>query len=255
MSVFGELVLLSTASRTQLFIYNLQAKNLSHKINCNQSIRNAAWTPGGNIVYITLYGGKIMLVTKSGSHIVSHGTPFRVPNDISVSSDKVIYVADQLSSSIFQSKDDGISWQFVFSCKSGQCARVVKVINTDHREDYWTLETKSAVYQIRVYTIDKNHTNTLVTWRDISLPTTDGKSIDLFHSHLSCDDFSNIFLNDYTNKVIHLWSSNGLYNGQLMPANQMKLGPRTLTVHARSHLLYVGQDNGTVAVFKLKYTD
>ena len=157
---------------------------------------------------------------------------------------------------MYQSTDDGVSWSLVFKSTDGwYCWEVIKV-TTDHSDDFWTLEhSDNNNYHLRVYSVDRRRSDGNVTWKDINVPTTDGKHIDLSCSGLSYDGNMNIFLSDFENKAIHVLSVNGQYHCQLLSSHHFKNKPCRLAVDKDRLLLYVGQVEGIVGVFKLTYGD
>ena len=143
----------------------------------------------------------------------------------------------------------------VFKSTDGwHCWQVIKV-TTEQSDDFWTLEWSGNYRHLRVYSVDGGRYDDKVTWRDISVPTTDGKHTDLFNSRQSYDGNMNIFLSDYINKAVHVLSVNGQYHCQLLLSHHFKSKPCRLAVDKERQLLYVGQNNGVLGVFKLKYGD
>ena len=106
-----------------------------------------------------------------------------------------------------------------------------------------------------MYSVDRRRSDGNVTWRDISVPTTDRKHIDLLYSRLSYDGNMNIFLSECHNKAVHVLSVNGQYHCQLLSSHHFKKKPGRLAVDKERQLLYVGQARGFVGVFELTYGD
>ena len=254
LSVFNDKLLVSRGfGLSHLFIYSRKGRHLSTiTINNNDGLIDATWTPRGNIVYTTSISHEVVVMSETGKVITTY-TRMTEPRDLSVSSDDIIYLADS-QTGVYQSTDDGVSWSFVFKSTDGrQCYQVIKV-TTDHSDDFWTLEKSDNYnYHLRVYSVDRRRSDGNVTWRDINVPTTDGKHIKLSRSSLSYDGNMNIFLNDYDNKAVHVLSVNGQYNCQLLSSHHIKNEPWRLTVDKERQLLYVGQWKGVVGVFKLTY--
>ena len=256
LSVLNDKFLVSCGAHglSRLFIYSREGRHLSTiTINNYDKLWDATWTPRGNIVYTTCPSNKVVVMSESGKVITTH-TQMTVPRYLSVSSDDIIYLADS-NTGVYQSTDDGVSWSLVFkSTDERHCWQVIKV-TTDHSDDFWTLELSNNNYHLRVYSVDRRRTDGNVTWRDINVPTTDGKDINLSYSRLSYDGNMNIFLSDYDNKAVHVLSVNGQYHCQLLSAHHIKNRPCRLAVDKERQLLYVGQDKSVVGVFKLKYGD
>ena len=190
-------------------------------------------------------------MSESGKVITTH-TQMTSPRWLSVSNDGIIYLADK-ETGVYQSTDDGVSWSFVFKSTDGwHCWQVIKV-TTDHSDDFWTLEENDNNDHLRVYSVDRRRTDGNVPWRDINVPTTDGKHIDLEYSSLSYDGNMNIFLSDFGNQAVHVLSVNGQYHCQLLSSHHIKNEPCILAVDKERQLLYVGQECRVVAVFELTY--
>ena len=252
LSVFNDKLLVSCDGRCQLFIYSCEGRHLS-TITTIDMLFDATWTPRGNIVYTTYYSHKVVVMSESGKIITTH-TQMTSPHYLSVSSDDIIYLADS-KTGVYQSTDDGVSWSLVFKSTDGwHCRHVIKV-TTDHSDDFWTRESSdNNNYHLRVYSVDRRRSDGNVTWRDINVPTTDGKHIDLsVYSRLSYDGNMNIFLTDYDNKAVHVLSVNGQYHCQLLSSHHFKNTPWRLAVDKERQLLYLGQWESVVGVFKLTY--
>ena len=255
LSVFNDKLLVSCAGLSQLFIYSREGRHLSTiTTNNNDELWDATWTPRGNIVYTTWYSNEVVVMSESGKVITTH-TQMTKPQHLSVSSDDIIYLADY-ETGVYQSTDDGVSWSLVFKSTDGwHCWQVIKV-TTDHSDDFWTLEkSDNYSYHLGVYSVDRRRSDGNVTWRDINVPTTDGKHINLSWSSLSNDGNLNFFLNDYYNKAVHMFSVNGQCHCQLLSSHHFKNEPCRLAVDKERQLLYVGQAKGVVGVFKLTYGD
>ena len=252
--MFNDKLLVSCIYLSQLFIYSREGRHLSTiATNNNDKLLDATWTPRGNIVYTTYLSNKVVVMSESGKVITTH-TQMTDPRYLSVSNDDIIYLADS-KTGVYQSTDDGVSWSLVFKSTDGRhCWQVIKV-TTDHSDEFWTLEYNSDNYNnhLRVYSVDRRRSDDNVTWRDINVPTTDGKDIDLSFSRLSCDGNVNIFLSDYDNKAVHVLSVNGQYHCQLLSSHHIKNTPHRLAVDKERQLLYVGQWGSVVGVFKLTY--
>ena len=253
LSVFNDKLLVSRDGLSQLFIYSREGRHLSTiTINDNDKLCDATWTPRGNIVYTT-FSNTVVVMSESGKVITTH-IQMISPQCLSVSNDDIIYLADYMTG-VYQSTDDGVSWSLVFKSTDGwHCRQVIKVTN-DHSDDFWTLEYNKN-WQLRVYSVERRRSDGNVTWRDINVPTTHGKHINLSkYSSLSYDGNMNIFLSDWFSKTVHVLSVNGQYHCQLVSSHHIENKPRRLAVDKQRQLLYVGQAKGVVEVFKLTYGD
>ena len=215
LSVFNDKFLVSGYNISQLFIYSREGHHLSTittKETDNDKLCDATWTPRGNIVYTT-YSNKVVVMSESGKVITTH-TQMTSPRCLSVSNDEIIYLADY-KTGVYQSTDDGVSWSLVFkSTDEWNCWQVIKV-TTGHSDsdDFWTLEdSDNDNYHLREYSVDRGRFDGNVTWRDINVPITDSKHIELVFSSLSYDGYMNIFLSDCLYKAVHVLSVNGQYH-------------------------------------------
>ena len=256
LSVFNDKLLVSCSYLSQLFIYSREGRHLSTiTTNNNDRLYDATWTPRGNIVYTTFDSNKVVVMSESGKVITTHSL-MTSPRCLSVSNDDIIYLAYS-QTDVYQSTDDGVSWSLVFKSTDGwHCEQVIKVTN-DHSDDFWTLEySDNNSSHLRVYSVDRRRSDGNVTWRDINVPTTHGKHIDLSeYTSLSYDGNMNIFLSDYANKAVHVLSVNGQYQCQLLSSHHIENELFRLDVDRERQLLYVGQEEGVVGVFKLTYGD
>ena len=252
LSVFNDKLLVSCNGLSHLFIYSREGRHLTTiTTNDNDVLYDATWTPRGNIVYTTGYSKKVVVMSESGKVITTH-TQMTRPLHFSVSNDDIIYLAD-FKTGVYQSADDGVSWSLVFKPTDGwHCMQVIKV-TTDQSDDFWTQGKCDNNRHLRVYSMDRGSFDGNVTWRDINVPTTDGKHMDLSYTSLSHDANMNIFLSDYLNKTVHVLSVNGQYHCQLLSSHHIKNEPCILTVDKKHQLLYVGHREGVVRVFKLTY--
>ena len=121
LSAFKDKLLISRVSLSQLFIYNREGRHLSTiTINNSDKLRDATWTPRGNIIYTTCDSYEMVVMSESGKIITTH-TEMTSPGYLSVSDDHIIYLTDYLTD-VYQSTDDGISWSLVFKAEMGDIA-------------------------------------------------------------------------------------------------------------------------------------
>ena len=254
--MINEKVLVSSRGLSQLFIYNRNDRNLSIiSIKYNDTLLDATWTSNGNLVYTT-YSSKLVTILWSFGQDITKQTYMEKPMYLSVSYDDIIFVVDfheDFSTGVYQSTDDGISWSRVFNSPGGLYFYQVIKVKTDYNGDFWILEMNARKnYCLRMYSVDENSPNGNVTWKDIKVPMTDGKYINLSKSMMSYDGNMSIFLSDPDNKAVHVLSVNNQCHYQLSPHHIMHV-PRRLSVDKKSLELLVGQDKGVVGVFKLTY--
>ena len=249
--MYNDKLLVSRVGLSELFTISLEGRHLSTiPTNNNDELYDATWTPRGNIVYTIYNSNKVVVMSESGNVITKH-TQMIAPRYLSVSNDDIIYLADW-ETGVYQSTDDGVSWSLVFNLTNEwHCWQAIKV-TTDHSDDIWTLEEGGDKYYLRLYSVVRTRGGNTVT--RINVPTTDDKRIELLHSSsLTYDGNMNIFLSDCNNKAIHVMSASGKYHCKLSSSHHVKNYPYRLAVDRARQVLYVGQNEGVVEVFKLAY--
>ena len=257
MSVYKNILLLcfETSLNQSLCVFFNVLKGFRSAIIINDSLCDATWTPRGNIVYSTCdYSDEVvrmMFLEADKVNFTRTGTAN--PRHLSVSNDDVIYLADY-EIGVYQSTDDGVSWSLVFKLTDGwNCLKVIKV-PTNNSDYFWTLDTKDkSSHRLCVYKTDKKRIDGIVALRDVIVPTTDGKHIDLARSSLSYDDNMNIFLSDCDNTAVHIFSANGQYSCQLLSAHHIKNKPLMLAVDKELQLLFVMHKDNTLSLLKLTH--
>ena len=252
LSLFNDKLLVRGYPLDQLFIYSREGRRLSTVTTVNNDkLFDASWTPRGNIVYTTYDSNKVVVISESGQVITTH-TQMTSPHRLSVSNDDIIYLVDY-ATGVYQSTDDGVSWSLVFKPADGrQCWQVIKV-TTDSSDDFWTLEKNGNSDTLCAYSVDRGCSDGNVTRRDINVTTADGQHINLSYSRLSYDGNMNIFLSDYYNKAVNVFTVNGQYHCQLLSSHHIKNSPYKLALDKEHKLLSVGQRESVVGVFELKY--
>ena len=161
----------------------------------------------------------------SGKIIITHSL-MTAPLCFSVSNDDIIYLADS-EIGAYQSNDDGITWNLVFkSINEWHCEQVIKV-TTDLSHDFWTLESRIHYsyhhFQIHVYSAVKARFGSNVTCRDINVLITDGRQLDLStYSRLSYDGNMHIFVSEFKNEAVHVFSVTGHYQYHLLSARHLQ---------------------------------
>ena len=200
-------------------------------------------------------------MSESGKVITTH--VMTLPQYFSVSNENIFLV--DWETGVYQSKDDGVSWSFVFKSTDGwHCEQVIKV-TTEHSDDFWTKKVSNNSWHLRVYSVDRRRSDGNVTWRDFNVTKTDGepasnenlnlKQINLLGSRLLYDDSRNIFLSEWYKQAVHVLSLNGQYLCQLPLQHHIKNRPHRLALDKDRQLLYVGQLGSEIGVLKLTYGD
>ena len=254
LSIFKDKLLVSygTGRHPKLLIYSTEGHQLSTVANITY-VFDAMWTPLGNIVYTLEEDGEVRVISESGK-INSYKIPR--PRFLSVSNDNVIYLASWRPARVYQSADEGVSWNITFEITDDErhFLQVIK-LSTELNDDFWAVdEDDQQIYHLRMYSMKRSHLGKNLTWRDIDVTTTDGKHIEVSHaSLLSYDGNMNIFLVELKTKAIHVFSVNGQHQCQLPSSHHMTITPFKLAVDKERQLLYVGQNDGLVLVFTLTY--
>ena len=239
-----------------MFVYSRNGRYIfTIKFNIDDDkLLDATWTPSSNIVYTTKRDKVVAISGLVGNVSTKHTihTHLRRPMYLSVSNDDVIFLAD-FYQGVYQSTDEGISWSLVFKSPDGLYFIHVIKVETANNPDFWILREKHNNYYIRVYSVDERRPNGNVTWRDINIPQTNGKYIDVSNCLLSYDGSMNIFLFDSKNKAVHVFSVNDQYHYQLLSPEDIMHIPGRLAIDKKSQELLVGQERSVVEVFKLTY--
>ena len=240
----------------KLFIINREGRNLVTIITNETSLYDATWTPRAKIVYSTVYSKKVVVISETGQVIISH-SQMADPRHFSVSNDDVIYLADY-KTGVYQSKDDGVSWSLVFNATDDawHFLQVIKV-NTNHADDFWTLEINNDKYhyRLRVYSINYKYSIVDVVWSDVNDITRDGTYIYLADSSkLTYDGKMNIFLTENRIQNAHIFSVTSRQHCQLL-FDQARNNLCRLAVDKEHKLLYVGLNEGLVEVYKLAHME
>ena len=249
LSVFNGKVLASKYNCPELFIYNERDNRSSTiMIDVIDGMFDAVWTPLGNIAYTTFKSGKVAVITEIGQ--VSTQYQLKKPIRLSVSYDNVIYVADFLAG-VYQSTDDAMSWSLVFNLTDGANPIQAVKVATDFCDDFWTLVLYQDYTYLRVYCTQKDNPRANVTWINVHLPMKAGKPFDLEKSSLTYDGYSNIFLSDYWNKRVYLFSTNAQYSNRLLISSDHLQSPPTKITVDQECLLYVGQEQDLICLFRI----
>ena len=253
LSVFNDKLLVSRFSIFRLFIINCEGSDLS-TITINEKtgqLNDAKWTPNGNIIYIMSNVNKVVVMTELGEVITTH-SQMKHPVHLSVSDDKFIYIADN-NMGVYESQNDGVNWTLVLTSPYGWHCQFAMKMTADLSDYFWVKEFHDSVTYIRVYKTDKSRSQDIIAWRNITVPPTNDKQISLPYSILTDDGNTTIFISDYSNKVIHTFSIKGHYRCLLLSPHHFLNTLDSLAVDKERKLLYVGQNNGVVAMFKLSY--
>ena len=233
----------------------------------DDEISEATWTPRGNIAYVTKYIPNKLVVMSNFGKVIAIRSNITSVQGLSIFNDIMYLTGGNAGrTGVYESIDDGISWNCVFeSTDDWQSIEVIKV-STGQRNDYWTLENwqerrGSVRYHLRVYSVDRIHTGgnnvslSNFTWKDVNITTVSGEYIDLsfINPSLSYDGNMYIFFSNYFTKTVYALSVNDQFICQTLIFDHIKNEPSKLTVDSKRQLLYLGQTDGVLAVFQLTY--
>ena len=252
LSVFNDKLLISGFELFRLYIYSREGHFLhSITLRNNDKLQDAAWTPLGNIVYTTISG---KVVAKPNASETYQSTKMKGRGYLSVSPDGIIYLGDS-EVGVYQSTDEGLTWSLVFKViGEWHCWRVVKVTATSQSDDFFTYEynSDSNYYQLRIYNVARTRLPSDVTWNDVHIPTAvrPNNYLDLISSTISYDGSMNVFLSDFSNSAVYVFTVNGTYQNQLLALNKSVL---VLDINRAHQLLCLGLNDGEVSVYKLIY--
>jgi hypothetical protein len=136
--------------------------------------------------------------------VISHMKMNR-PMHLSVSVDNVIYVTNY--EGLSYSSDDGMTWKRSVSVrgKGWTFHQALKVTPNSVVSNYtiWTVEYNDYnVWRLSIYTPGKR------TWTDVALPT---PQVQVNLSRMAFDGRTNIYMTDWYNRAVHVWSVGGRY--------------------------------------------
>jgi hypothetical protein len=244
--------ILSVASSGQLLVGKDGGKQLhvcsengelvkSLTVPFDDALIDAVWSPHEHhIVYTTYDTEKTMVMSVFGD--IMHQAKLNFPRYLSVSPDSDIYVTS-IPQGIYCSTDNGTTWHRLVSERGWRFGQALKVTPNNVLSNYtiWAIETDYTDYRLSIYTPDKQ------TWTDVVLPNAQVK---LFNSRMVFDGHTNIYMSDWHNKAVHVWSVNGQYVRQLVSPQDLNYSPENLALNRQRSVLYVAE-----AFFHYGFTD
>ena len=221
-----------------------------------RGLRDVAWSPNGNIVVSIRNNEHNYVMTMSERGNILKRTEMQLPLGLSVSNDNIIYLVDK-GTHLYQSRDDGISWNLVFKSKNNKrlWCYVVKVTTVPTlKDDFWVIELEEKkILHLSVYNMNITSTGVYGEWLQTITIETDEKRIENIDYSCLFFDGSNIFVCDYFTRIIYLLSVVLRTPWQMISSSHIQNFVTGLAVNRKSQLLYVAQKGAIVSVFKLVY--
>ena len=246
-------ILISDYLSNELFVYSNEGSYVK-TLTVPGKMRDAVWLPGGNIICTTCNNRIVMTITQSSD--VINETQMTNPNRLTMSSNGCTYLADS-ESGVYETLDGGSTWKLLFKMPDYRwhCWQVIKVSSQDDGDAFWALESNNGTCRLREYRLssstDKRSSASQLTWRDINTSTSPGVDIDLHYGRLAYDEQTNVFLSDFSNSTVHVFSTSGEHQRQLLSVMHGLDGPRAIIYDSRRKILCVGQRKGEVKQFSL----
>ena len=251
LSVFNTELQIGTRTKSQLFVYRREGKGRNSPIEIcydDDELRDAIKVPQGNVLYTTTDN---KLVIKLNTKKVIY-PQIEFPSTFSVSEEKIYLAAND---GVYLSTDSGETWNRIVDIAEGwNCKHAIEV-----DDNIWTLEHKGNVYQICVHSMERTADSLpsrMTSKTTIKVETTSKEQIKLSnHSRLAYDGHASVFLNNFENSTVHVFSVNGQYCKKVISAENIPgfEGPLRMKIDYKNQLLYVSQTKGKVGVFQLKY--
>ena len=237
---------------SQLFIYYRTGSHLL-TIKVNHTLFDATWTPCGNIVFTTYFTHKVITMSEPFGRVITTQFRINVPLGLSVSNDNVIFVA-VLRDGVYQSTNDGVSWNLVFKPPDGVYFFRAIEVTTDNNRNFWILvNDEQNNFYLHAYSLDESSSYGNVTWRDIKVTMKNGKYTNLYKNSLLYDGNMSILLCDSDEKAIHVLSVKDQCHYQILSLHHVTHIPRRLAIDKNGQELFVGQEKSAVGMFKLIY--
>ena len=258
--VFNDKLLVAQSLQSNLFIYSREGRHLL-TIKTKHTFYDTIWSHYGNIVSTTWETKLLIVMSESGQVITTH-RQWKNPMQLSMCNDGFIYLSTW-EEGLYRSTDEGISWNLFTSMNRWYIFDLIKVA-INNSDEFWALTSKNRrKMQIKVHTINKRQVGGHVTfkegcnitWEDVNTFVTDDKNVSLDYSRLSYDGKMTLFLSETQNKAVHVLSVTGHHHCHLVSSHYVTYNPWALAVDKERQLLYVGQWDGLVEVFKLIYGD
>ena len=134
LSVFDKKLLIGHVHFDQLFIFSQYGRYLSNiSINKQDLLCDVTWTPSGNIMYTVDNGNKLVVLSESGTVIRTiDEIVIEAPQLLSIFNG-TIYIATSFG--VYQSTDDGISWNLVCKANDRRQNFLAIKVNTGYNDE------------------------------------------------------------------------------------------------------------------------
>ena len=255
LSLFEDKLLVGSTEENELFIVSIEGR-LILNFKTEHKLVDAKWTPKGNIV-CSIDGNNDVLVISEHGKPISMYSEIGEPRSLSVSNEGIIFLGDY-SNCLYESKDGGFSWNYAFEnlderyrwipqtgiADRSKCFQAIK-ITTNEINQFWILETsdENSAF-LRVYSLDRKRTNKIFSWREFNI-------ILSTNSKLSYDGNMKIFVSDTLTTNVSIISVNSHHECFQLSTIQTTSCSHGLTFDRNHQLLFVGQEDGLIEVFKM----
>ena len=245
LAVRGNKILIGELYCTELFLYDVNGKFLS-TLKLGARVFDATFTPNGNIICSKMHNSEVIVMSEDGE--IVHSKHLQSPRCISVSADGIVFVTDA-GIGVFQSRDNGCTWSCVFNVttSSWNCWQTIKIRN-DQGEAHWLLEVQDEVYRIR----ERTKCGDQIIIRSLAMKIPNGTDVSKTCTRMVYNDDRSILLLDTKNSSVHSFSVNNCqHEKQLLGSNDITR-PTMQAIDNKNKLLYIGQEDGTLKILKLR---
>jgi hypothetical protein len=235
-------VLISRGEQKQLYVYSEDGYLVtSVAVPFDERAIDAAWSPREHHIVCTTDKTQTTVVMSVSGDVVHH-TQMIAPRYLSVSPDNEIYVTSK-TNGIYYSTDNGTSWNSLVSKRdyNWQFTQALKVAPSSVLSNYtvWVIENNFPNWRLSIYTPDK------CTWKDVVIPNANVK---LNFGKMTFDGHTKIYMTDWSNNAVHVWSVDGKYVRQLISLNSYSFSIQNVAMNKQHTMLYVAGDGVKVLV-------
>ena len=211
-------------------------------IRVSEKLKDAILLPDGQIV-CALEKHKVGIIAETGDVVAWSETLFTDIQYLSISpDDNVIYLASGRDG-VFQSPDGGVSWSYLFQSHHGWRSIQAVRVTVKQREQFWVVEMLNNKWRLRVYSGSRFTTGENI---DDHVDNETVK-VDFKYSKLAYDGSKYIYVSDYSNHSVHVFSVDVLSHViSFLWSNGDVQHPTRLHIDRKRMILYVGQSCGIV---------